>query len=213
VSLILTGLIVAGTSGIVVLGRWIAKRRKSAADEPDPNAKKDAPGEDKETPAKGDHLVGFPCQLGDVLMRVTGEEAWLAGGVVLSEEMPVAALFVAPDAGQDCAIYVCPHPRESVAWLAPLDPDAILVGGEPPSAVEHEGIRFERVRRLPLRPRRIGVGAPEVGDAVLVAEYASTGSDRLLLVKGSSGATRAYRGHELEPHAFEVIASGRATLE
>lgn len=210
-SLILTGLIVAGTSGALALGRWIVKRRKADADAPKVDAEPRAKKESK--PEPGDRLEGFPCQLGDVLMRLTGEEAWLAGGVVLSEEMPVAALFVAPDAGHDCAIYVCPHPRESVAWLAPLDPGAILVGGEPPSAVEHEGIRFERVRKLPLRPRRIGVGAPDVGDAVLVAEYASTGSERLLLVRGSSGTTRAYRGHELEPHAFEVIASGRSTLD
>jgi hypothetical protein len=192
VSLILTGLIVAGTSGALALGRWIVKRRQAAAKGPKPQDPTEKKLETKKEPI---------------------DRAWLAGGVVLSEEMPVAALFVAPDAGQDCAIYVCPHPRESVAWLAPLDPGAILVGGEPPSAVEHDGIRFERVRRLPLRPRRIGVGAPDVGDTVLVAEYASTGSERLLLVKGSSGDTRAYRGHELEPHAFEVIASGRTTLD
>jgi hypothetical protein len=209
--LLLAGLVVAGTGGVVALGRWLAKRRTATADAPETT--------DPTKPTSrvvvvdADRLEGFPFQLGDVLMRVTGEEAWLAGGVVLSEETPVAALFVAPDAGHDCAIYVCPHPRESVAWLAPLDPGAILVGGEPPSAVEHEGIRFERVRRLPLRPRRIGVGAPDVGDAVLIAEYASTGSERLLLLKATTGTTRAYRGHELEPHAFEVIASGRATLE
>lgn len=209
-SLILGGLIVAGTSGIAMLVRALAKRRaaKQATGGESANA---LPVVDAK-PKDGD-LDGFPCQLGDVLMRVTGEEAWLAGGVVLSEDMPVAALFVAPEAGQDCAIYVCPRPKESVVWLAPLDPSAILVGGEPPSAVEHGGIRFERTRRLPLRPKRIGVGAPDVGDAALVAEYASAGVERLLLVKATSGTTLAYRGVELEPHAFEVIASGRATLE
>jgi hypothetical protein len=159
------------------------------------------------------HLEGFPCQLGDVLLRLTGEEAWLAGGLVLSEEGPVAALFVAPDAGHDCAIYARPRPREAIYWMEPLDPGAVLVGGEPPNAVEQGGIRFDRVRRLPLRPKRIGVGAPDAGDAVILAEYASAGSERLVVMKCTSGASFAYRGEELEASTYEVIPSGRATLD
>jgi hypothetical protein len=159
------------------------------------------------------HLEGFPCQLGDVLLRLTGEEAWLAGGLVLSEEGPVAALFVAPDAGHDCAIYARPRPREAIYWMEPLDPGAVLVGGEPPNSVEQGGIRFDRVRRLPLRPRRIGVGAPDAGDAVILAEYASAGSERLVVMKCTSGASYAYRGEELEASTYEVIPSGRATLD
>jgi hypothetical protein len=69
------------------------------------------------------------------------------------------------------------------------------------------------VRRLPLRPRRIGVGAPDAGDSVVVAEYASSGPERLVVVKSSTGVARAYRGVELEPSAYEVIASGKKTLE
>lgn len=157
-------------------------------------------------------LEGFPCQLGDVVMRITGEEAWLAGGLVLSEEVPVAALFVAPDAGHDCAIYVRPKPREALYWLMPLDAGEVLVGGEPPSSVEHAGIRFDRARRLPLRPRRVGVGAPDVGDAVVLAEYTSAGAERLLVMKTSTGTARAYRGLEIEAAAYEVIPSGEATL-
>ena len=159
------------------------------------------------------HLEGFPCQLGDVIMRLTGEEAWLAGGLVLSEEVPVSAVFVAPDAGHDCVVYVRPKPREAVVWLEPLDPSAVLVGGEPPSSVEYGGIRFDRQRRLPLRLKRVGVGAPDVGDSLVLAEYAAAGAERLLLLKGSSGTTVAYRGMELEPSTYEVIASGRSTLD
>jgi hypothetical protein len=287
VSLILAGLVFAGTSGALYVGRLVAKRRAAAAagvDPPNKNTDKDKAkskgdkgdrdakekeGEEKEddfdkrataeveaeipTPkdsnpdaanadtgkklsrkdAKADakardakekekkrilqgekaQLDGFVCQLGDVLMRITGEEAWLAGGLVLSEEMPVAVLFVAPDAGHDCAIYVRARPRDSLMWLEPLDPNAILVGGEPPSSVEHGGIRFDRARRLPLRPRRIGVGAPDVGDAVVVAEYASAGAERLLVLKANSGTVCAYRGLELEEGSFEVISSGESTLE
>jgi hypothetical protein len=228
--LILAGLIVAGTSGAVAVGRWLSRRPSGGPAEPKPaetdpggasttastppsanTAKKAAPKRTVEGPHA--HLEGFPCQLGDVIMRLTGEEAWLAGGLVFWEEAPIAALFVAPDAGHDCAIYVRPRPREAVFWMEPLDAGAVLVGGEPPSSVEHGGIRFDRVRRLPLRPKRIGVGAPDMGDAVVLAEYASAGSERLLVMRSTMGVSQAYRGEELEVSAYEVIASGRATLD
>ncbi len=250
-SLLLAGLVFAGTSGALFVGRWIARRRgiveAEAPREPDvdpdeargaaevesdvPTRKDDsepkvgdaeldppgraprAPGKRSRPAGERDKLEGFVCQLGDVVMRITGEEAWLAGGVVLSEQVPVAALFLAPDAGHDCALYVRPRPRDSLWWLDPLDPSAILVGGEPPSSVEHGGVRFDRARRLPLRPRRIGVGAPDVGDAVVVAEYTSAGAERLLVLKGNTGVVRAYRGTELGPGAYEVIASGESTLD
>ena len=140
-SLLLAGLIIAGASGAVAVGRWLGRRREGpveAETETKPPAT-EGDGEDDAKKAKKPvkrtaegpqgHLEGFPCQLGDVVMRMTGEEAWLAGGLVLCEEGPVAALFVAPDAGHDCAIYVRPQPREAVFWLRPLDPDAVLVGG------------------------------------------------------------------------------------
>jgi hypothetical protein len=227
--LLLAGLIIAGTSGAVAVGRWLSRRREDPS-EPKPDAGESATNVDETRAVEADakktskrppkrkvegpsaHLEGFPCQLGDVIMRLTGEEAWLAGGVVLSEEAPVAALFVAPDAVHDCAIYARPRPRESIFWMQPLDPGAVLVGGEPPSSVEHDGIRFDRVRRLPLRPKRIGVGAPDVGDSVILAEYASAGSERLLVMRSTLGTSFAYRGEELEISTYEVIASGKSTL-
>jgi hypothetical protein len=188
--------------------------KDSERENPVDETKKDPPKKKAKPPpnAPGEKLDGFVCQLGDVLTRETGEEAWLAGGIVFSEEIPVAVLFVAPDAGQDCAIYVRPHPRSSLLWLEPLDPTAVLVGGEPPSSVEHQGVRFDRARRLPLRPKRIGVGAPDVGDGVTVAEYASAGAERLIVLKSNNGTTHAYRGMELDPASYEVIASGDTTL-
>lgn len=229
-SLILAGLIAAGASGAVVVGRWIAKRRgapQADAPEAKDEKKEDEPKKDDAPPKKKEDarpmaqkkeappekLDGFPCQLGDVVMRITGEEAWLAGGIILSEEMPIAVLYVAPDAGGGSALYARPAPKDSLFWLEPLDPGAILVGGEPPTSVEHGAIRYDRVRRLPLRPRRIGVGAPDVGDSVVVAEYASAGPERLVLFKASNGTSQAWRGIELEPSAFEVIASGKSTID
>jgi len=205
VSLLLASLVLAGTSGALYLGRLLAKRKAEEDDSP--------PKPPTSEPTKqAEKVDGFVCQLGDVLMRITGEEAWLAGGIVLSEEVPLAVLFVAPDAGHDRAIYARSRPRSSILWLEPLDPTAILVGGDPPSSVEHAGVRFDRARRLPLRPRRIGVGAPDLGDAILVAEYVSAGAERLLLLKGNAAPPRAYRGLELEEGSFEVIPSGTTTL-
>jgi hypothetical protein len=193
----------------MIVGRWLATRRSDATTKQDEKSEANDANEKKKP--DGARLDGFPCQLGDVLMRTTGEEAWLAGGLVLSEQIPVAALFVAPDAGHDLAIYARAHPVDTILWLEPLDPSAILVGGEPPTSVEHGLVRFDRVRRLPLHPRRVGVGAPDVGDAVVVAEYASAGAERLLLVKSANGA-RAYRGVELDASSYEVIASGKSSL-
>ncbi len=233
-SLLLAGLICAGASGAMIVGRWLARRRDGGAGEvpaadaakkDDASASADAAGEDEKekakkplrtgrppAAAKSPPLEGFPCQLGDVLMRETGEEAWLAGALVLSEEVPVSALFVAPDAGHDTAIYARPKPRAMLCWLEPLDPSAVLVGGEPPTAVELRSVRFDRVRRLPVRAKRAGVGAPDVGDVVVIAEYASAGSERLLVLKGNAGV-RAFHGHELDASAFEVVPSGDATME
>ncbi len=161
---------------------------------------------------RGTHLEGFPCRLGDVVLRLSGEEAWLAGALVFSETRPIAALFIAPDATYDRALYVRPKPREALCWMAPLDPGAVLVGGEPPSVVEHAGVRYARVRRLPVRVGRIGACTLELGDSLILAEYASAGDGRLLVLIGASGASRAYRGEELDAHAYEVIASGSSTL-
>jgi len=67
--------------------------------------------------------------------------------------------------------------------------------------------------RLTVPARRIGVGAPDVGDTVIVAEYVSTGSERLLVLKSTNGTVHAYRGRELEESLYEVIASGDTTLD
>lgn len=238
-SLLLAGLVFATTSGALMVGRWISRRnapKEPKADEKRATTPKDAGGDGGEEGSAGagdtngrrsppdpkdkrslsadtsSRVEGFVCQLGDVVMRLTGEEAWLAGGVVLSEQIPISVLFVAPEAGRDTMLYVRSRPSTSLVWLEPLDPNAILVGGEPPSSVEHDGVRFDRSRRLPLRPRRVGVGAPDLGDAVIVAEYTSAGSDRLLVLKANSGVTRAFRGQELEEGMYEVIPSGETTL-
>lgn len=213
-SLILTGLVVAAASGVTVLaGRLLVRRGASRGAPKDPDTPDDPPAATGTADARRprERLEGFPCQLGDVVMRRSGDEAWLAGALVLSEDVPVAALFFGPDAGKDRIVYATPAPRATVAWLEALDAGDVLVGGEPPTSLEHGGVRFERRRRIPLRARRVGVGALDLGGAVVLAEYASVGADRLVLVKGD--AARAFRGVELDEGTYEVIASGDGTLD
>src|SRR4029077_2256714 len=93
-------------------------------------------------------LEAFPCQLGDVVVRRAGRGgAWLAGALVFEEQGPVAALFIAPEAGGDRALFVH-RAEDGLLWLSPLRP-APLLPTDPPLTIEHRGVRFERWRRLP----------------------------------------------------------------
>jgi hypothetical protein len=210
-SLLVTGLAVAGG---ILIGRILAGGlMKRQDDEPAEPAKPAAgEGEGSVRKSEAEKLEGFPCNLGDVLMRATGEEAWLAGGIVLSEQAPVAVLFVSPDAGGDRAVLVRANPSVEVAWLAPLAEGALTLAHEPPHALELGAARFDRVRRLPLRARRIGTGAPDVGEQVLLAEYASTGTARLVVVV-AHGKPRAWKGELLEAGTYDVLPGGRDTLD
>ncbi len=213
-SLILTSLVVAGG---VMMGRWIARSalpKSDATEEEEPTDDEGASAKRALVAAapKEDPLLNFSCQLGDVVIRAGGEEAWLAGAIVFSEEMPAAVLFIAPDAGSDRALFLRPKPAEEMVWLMPIREGEIELGPEPPSSLEHEGERFERLRRLPFGAQRIGTGAPDVGAEVVVAEYKSLPGDRILVVVGS-GMARAWRGMLLEPGMFDVLAVGKSTLE
>jgi hypothetical protein len=209
--------------GGMALGRMIAKSlvpKGERADEakvpeaPKTTEPKDPPKEPPpvQAPKDATGLDGFPCQLGDVLTRPGGDEAWLAGAIVFSEDVPVAVLFIAPDAGHDRAIYVRRESESPYFWLKPVDDKTLLSSSEPPSALEHEGVRFERRRRLPLRAKRIGTGAPDVGEEVLVAEYASPGTERMIVVQ-HAGRARAFHGDMLEASMIDVLPSGKATLD
>jgi hypothetical protein len=199
VSLLLASL---GVVGGMIVGRAIARafrKPRIGPLAPKGDSSNEAGGGDAGPP-----LAGFPCQLGDVILVSHGDEAWLAGALVFRERLPMAVLFIAPDAGGDRAIYARPAPNPSLLWLAPLASDAIIVGREPPSAIEHEKERFERTRRLPFKVERMGTGAPDVGEDVIVAEYGASTGDRLVVVVGAGGA-RAWRGRPLEEGTYEVL--------
>jgi hypothetical protein len=211
-------------AGSFLAGRWLIQRGRVAkggevrdAAEPARTRESVADGSPRSprSPSDGRELfLEFPCALGDVILRTGGDEAWLAGALVFAEEAPVAALFVAPDAGGDIAVLVRPRPRVSLTWLralSPSDANALALGPEPPSAIEHEGLWFQRTSRLPVHAQRVGTGAPDVGEHVIVAEYASSGEKRVLIVSGV-GVLRAFHGVILDAALYEIIASGSSTL-
>jgi len=223
VSLALEAAVVAGG---IFLGRLLSrvvKRRRIAARLPTGDGSGDtesASGEsDGESDSETDEsLEGFVCRLGDVLLRrVEGDEAWLAGALVLAEERPVAALFIAPEAHGDRAIFV-PGPKQTVlTWLAPVAAgelgfaSLVTPGGEPPRTLEHGGTRFERTRRLPVRVERLGTGAPHVGKRAIIGEYAAAGAERLLVIAGADAAL-AWRGVAMTEGEYDVLPGGKTTL-
>ncbi len=150
-------------------------------------------------------LREFPCQLGDVVTTTAGESAWLGGVLILSEEHLVAALFVAPEAERDRALYVTPKPRQKLFWLEPLVAAMVVIGAQPPTTLEIDNVTFRRVRRLPCRAEVRGSGAPDLGEIITVIEYGSLGSERLVVLRAPSGACAAYRGSELAEGTFEVV--------
>ena len=206
----------------VLLGRIIAKTgdREAAAqasggehagggDAPAPE-----PEEKPMSKPASPKLERFPCQLGDVILRGSGDEAWLAGALLLREGQDVvAALFVAPDAGGDRAVLVRPPPSDELLWLAP-EQGITAVAGEPPTVLEVAGDRFERKRRLPLAAERVGSGAPDVGRQVIFAEYTGLGDDRLVVIAGAASegrrdATWVWRGPALLAGSYDVLPSDK----
>jgi hypothetical protein len=197
---------VAIVGGGFVLGRWLVRRLRRRDSEADPAAPDPKGPPQPVTPP----FEGLPFKLGDVILRrVEGDEAWLAGALVFSEERPVAALFVAPEAGGDRGIWVRHAPgteASSVTWLMPVAKEqlpGLVQTGEPPYSLEHAGVRYERVRRLPAKVARYGSGAPSVGASAIVAEYAAAGTERLLVVAGET--MLAWQGHVMSEHEYEVL--------
>jgi hypothetical protein len=200
VTLVVDAILVVGG---VALGRWIVRRVRARRAPALPEGTPPSTAEPK--PAPRDLPASLPCKLGDVVVRVAGgAEAWLAGALVLGEEQPVAALFAAPEAGGDLALYVRDVPGSGIAWLSPLPEGAITATKEPPHTLEHDGVRFERARRVPMRVSRAGTGAPWPGDQAIVAEYTGPGSDRILVLAGTEKLL-AWRGVLLGEGEYDVL--------
>jgi hypothetical protein len=208
-SLILFEALVIGAG--LLAGGWIARTMRSRANargraRAGKNTGRD-PGRDDAA-----RFDGFPCKWGDVVVRVAErDEAWLAGALLFEEERPVAALFIAPEAGADRAIWARKG-EGAMAWLAPAPAGAVTAVGEPLHALEVEGARYERSLRLPVRVTRLGSGAPEVGAQAIVAEYRGAGGARLLVVAGAE-RTLAWKGAALLAGEYDVLPGDGAGQE
>lgn len=189
----------------ILVGRLIARGSSSSkeaqpAQDPAPEEKKDDV-KPKAPPAP--NLDAFPCKLGDVVLRGTGEEAWLAGALVLREgDEPAAVLFFSPEAGGDRAVLARPASQE-ITWLAE-EKGVTVPLGEPPTALEAGTDRYERRRRLPLRAERVGTGAPDLGKDVILAEYTGLGDDCLVVLVAKDRVV-AFRGPSLGAGAYDVL--------
>ena len=193
-------------AGGIFLGRMIARavHKRSAKNEPARRL------EDRAAtgPRTADLLAGFACKLGDVVVRrFEGDEAWLAGALVLVEDRPVAALFIAPDAQGERAVFVGGAAETTLTWLMPLGPGEVAHSGDPPPAIEHAGARFRRTRRLPVRVDRLGTGAPDLGGSAIMGEYAGSGLERIVMLVGT-GASLAWRGVTLTEGEYDVLPGG-----
>jgi hypothetical protein len=198
VSLLVELLVVAG--GLAV-GRWLAQRLR-------PAAKADAEKAGRDAVPEMPGLDAFPCRLGDVVVRkLERDEAWIAGALILEEQRPVAALFIGPEVGSDRVIWAH-EADQGLTWLSSLRPDELLLPGEPPLAIEHAGVRFERRRRLPVRVRKLGDHVPPVGDSAVVAEYIGPGADRIVVLIGAE-QTWLWRGTVLRRSDFDVLPGGQ----
>lgn len=196
--------------GGILLGRWLSRALRSRRRSGDG---KTAGAQGGATKPASSPFAGMPCKLGDVVVRTAErDEAWLAGALVFEEEKPVAALFVAPEAGGDRALFVREAPGSGLTWLVPLAKGALPLTSDPPHAVEHEGARYERARRLPVKVTRVGTGAPTVGARAVVAEYAGAAAERLVVVAGSE-QTLAWKGVSLAEGEYDVLPGGASTLE
>jgi hypothetical protein len=209
-SVILASLLIA--AGSAVASGWLVSRRKKRTVEPGTSGAEAGASPPPAEKEKAAELPDFPCQLGDVILRRVGDEAWLEGGVILSEDAPVAALFVAPEGKALRGVYVRPRPALDLFWLSPVAASTLTVGAEPPTSLEYEGQRYERARRLPLRAKRVGVGAPDLGETVICAEYTGPGPERLVVLAGD-GARSVWAGEALLEGMYDVLAGGKSTLE
>jgi hypothetical protein len=198
---ILVSAVVVGCG--VLVGRLLAQSPRVGKHRRPSTPATEPPAAVPATPPAPASLDGFPCQLGDVVLRSIGDEAWLAGALVLSEDSaPAAVLFFSPEAGGMRAVLAKPQ-REDLVWLGSAA-DVVVVGGEPATSLEIAGERFERRRRLPLRVERRGTGAPDMGTEVIFAEYTGLGESQLVVLAGKD-KTLALRGESLPHGTFDVL--------
>ena len=217
-----------GLAGMVLgraASRYFSKRKDEAAkgeggEKEDGAAAPAAPKAEKKKGKKGQapsnagvpdrpkQLDAFSCQISDVVLLRSGEEAWLCGAVVFSEEKgntgkPLAALFVGPS--EDFFVLARKHGgAEDLFWLKKLAALPPHPGSEPPHVIELDAVRFDREKRLPAYTTRLGADAPAFSDEVVLAEYHASTEERLFVVTGGT-RSHAYRGERLMAGMYDIL--------
>jgi hypothetical protein len=198
VSLVLAAVVLGGSALVAGLTtRWMASRKQTTP--------KPAPPELPAAPVPTAlSKAGFDVDLGDVV-DVAGKELWLESAWLLSEGGdPVVAIFAAREA----VLIVLPPPKRSVYLLDAVE---LRLPDDPPASLESGSVRFERVRRIPVRILAIDASAPLPWDEALLSEYRGLAGDALWLL-GRGASAKAWRGRVVDESEIERWGGGGATL-
>lgn len=144
----------------------------------------------------------LPFGLGDVLVLEDGEEAWLAGATLVSEDAPIAVLFRAPAARVDRAVYLRAVPPHEAAWLVLARSERAPL--EPPSSLEEDGFLYTRTRRLPVQLTRVDDASFDVEGTAVVGEYRGP-SDRRIVRVSTSEVVMTFVGRKLAPQDYDRL--------
>jgi hypothetical protein len=197
VSLLVTAIIVGGGALVAGIGARIALARR---------ARRQSEDEVAEEPAKASRLAiaGFAFEQGDVI-SIAGRELWLEHGWLLAEgDDPIAALLFAREA----VVLAEPRPRGRVCRLHEVE---LRMPGDPPSALDHGGARYERARRLPVAIERLPQSPEPPWPNALLCEYRGLGGE-VLWVLLHAGTCRAWAGFFVAEHEIEHWGGGAETL-
>ena len=193
-SLLVTALIVGGGALVAGIGARIAFRRRKRAPESIP---------EKPAPSRL-AAAGFEVEQGDVI-SARGRELWLEQGWLLSEgHDAVAALLFAREA----VVLVQPRPRPRTAVLAAIE---LPLPADPPSAIDHGGVRYERAKRLPVSIEALSQSPEPPWSDALLTEYRGLANEVLWALVTPRGS-RAWSGHTIDEHEIERWGGGADTL-
>jgi hypothetical protein len=180
-----------------------AKKDDKKSDEKPAKKKDDKPSK-KGAPKKDTELDGLPLALGDVVTSA-GEERWLAGALILRDAGKIASIvFIAPEGAEHHAVVAFPKPRTDIYWLRPTQ---IESPEEPPATIEIGTTALRRKARLPVTIERKGQGAPELGEAGVIAMYDGGGRDVAIVVT-SEGKAHGWVGTRLDSTSYDRLGGG-----